>query len=258
MTGYMDMFDQRESLRKPFIGALTLHCLLVGGMIVSIWLNGSPNPFGTKDAGGAAVGITVADSIPLVHHGETNPVANDSPSEVQQEPAKPERVKAERVSKDAIPIKSRNVKKAPKEIAASPSKYRPFDEVDPNKVYSKQPQAVSTPMFQAAGAGQIGVGANTTLGSRFGEYAARIRQLVAEKWNTGDVDANLKTAPPVMVDFELMRDGSVRNIRIVQKSGVSTLDFSVRRAIEDAKLPPIPAEFDKSSATVEFRFELKR
>jgi TonB family protein len=62
----------------------------------------------------------------------------------------------------------------------------------------------------------------------------------------------------VIATFELMRDGTVRGIRIAQSSRVPALDFSVRRAIEDAQLPPIPAEFDKSSATVEFSFELKR
>ncbi|MGH9594518.1 MAG: TonB family protein, partial [Bryobacteraceae bacterium] len=100
--------------------------------------------------------------------------------------------------------------------------------------------------FQAPGAGQIGLGLNTTLGSRFGEYAGRVRQLVAEKWRTGDVDASIKTAPVVIATFELMRNGSVRGVRIEQSSRIPALDFSVRRAIEDAKLPPIPADFDKS------------
>jgi TonB family protein len=251
------MLDQRESLRKPFISAVTLHGLLLGGMVLSAWLTGKRDPFGDKNPGGAAVGIEAVKSIPLPHHGETNPVANNSPSEVPQEPAKQERVHREAPAKDAIPIKTKNVKKAPKEIVAR-SNYRPFDEVDPNTVRSKQPQAVSTPMFQAAGAGQIGVGQNTTLGTRFGEYAARIRQLVSEKWSTVDVDPSLKTAPTVIATFELMRDGSVRNIRLAQSSRIPALDFSVRRAIEDAKLPPIPSGFDKSSATVEFWFELKR
>jgi TonB family protein len=258
MTGYMDMFDQRDSLRKPFIGAVTVHLALAGIVILSAWLKGSVNPFGAKNAGGAAVGIEAVNSIPLPHHGDTNPLANDSPSEVPQEPAKQERIKREPVSKDAIPIKSKNAKKAPKETAASPSKFRSFEEIDPNKVYSKQPQAVSTPMFQASGAGQIGLGENTTLGSRFGEYAARIRQLVSEQWHTAEIDASIKTAPTVIVNFELMRNGSVRGVRIVQSSRIPSVDFSVRRAIEDAKLPPIPPEFDKSSATVEFMFELKR
>jgi len=261
MTAYMDAFDQRDSLRKPFIGALTMHCLLIGGIILSAWLHGSPDPFGAKDAGGAAVGIEAVKSIPLVHRGEPNPVANDSHSEVPQTPVKQERIKQERVkqepvSKNAIPIKSKDAKKAPKEMARS--NYRSFDDIDPNKVTSQQPQALSNPMYQAAGAGQIGMGQNTTLGSRFGEYAARIRQLVAEKWRTGDVDASIKTAPVVIATFELKRDGSVRGVRIAKTSGIIPLDFSVRRAIEDAKLPPIPTEYPKESATVEFSFELKR
>jgi TonB family protein len=62
----------------------------------------------------------------------------------------------------------------------------------------------------------------------------------------------------VIATFELLRDGSVRNLAILQGSGISTLDFSVRRAIQDSRFPPIPAGFDKDYAKVEFTFELKR
>jgi TonB family protein len=260
MTAYADMLDQHESLRRPFLAALALHLALVGGLILSAWLSGYVNNFGAKDAGGTAVGIEAVKSIPLPpHHGPTNPVANDSPSEAPQLRAKQERVKQETPSKDAIPlkIKKQKEKKAPQETARV--NYPSFDQIDPNKVYSKEPQQVSTPMFQMAGAGQIGVGQNTTLGSRFGEYASRVRQLVAAKWRTGEIDASIHTAPRVTATFEIARDGSVRNVKIAQGSGISSVDFSVRGAIQDASpLPPLPPDFDKSYATVEFMFELKR
>jgi TonB family protein len=63
----------------------------------------------------------------------------------------------------------------------------------------------------------------------------------------------------VIADFDLMRDGSIRNLRLLQSSGISSLDFSVQRAIQDSSpLPPIPAGFPRSYASVEFWFELKR
>jgi outer membrane biosynthesis protein TonB len=48
-------------------------------------------------------------------------------------------------------------------------------------------------------------------------------------------------------------------VKILQRSGIATLDLSVERAIrEAAPFPALPAGFDKDTATVEFWFELKR
>ena len=79
-------------------------------------------------------------------------------------------------------------------------------------------------------------------------------------WVTAQYEqARVQTAPEVIATFELLRDGRVRNLKIVQTSGVSALDYSVQRAILEASpFPPIPAGFDRDSARVEFWFELKR
>jgi len=73
------------------------------------------------------------------------------------------------------------------------------------------------------------------------------------------VDARLTSAPTVIATFDVMRDGSARNVQILQKSGTPSLDFSVERAILEASpFPPLPAEYNRDSAHVEFWFELKR
>ena len=104
--------------------------------------------------------------------------------------------------------------------------------------------------------GGTSLGANTTLGSRFGAYSQQIQDLIARNCNTGDVTA--RTAPPVIATFDLMRDGSIRNLAILQGSGVKSLDFSVRRAIEGVTFPPLPQGYDHDSAKCEFTFELKK
>jgi TonB family protein len=233
-----------------------LHAAIVLTVALPGWLAGKSNPFGDANPGGA-IGIGVVDKIPLPHEGPKNLLANDSASEIPQQVTQPDKrslVEEKEPPKDAIRLKGREAKK--KEPRRLPS----FGEIAQNQVTSTQPQQLSSNLFsQAPGSGQVGT-SNTTLGTRFAGYAQQIRQLVAQQWRTGDVDARLQNPPPVIATFDLMRDGTFQNLRLLQGSGNKTLDFSVLRAIEDAgnPFPPIPPGFEKDRAKVEFTFELKR
>lgn len=264
MTAQADILDQQERLRGAFGAALALHVGLAGAALLYSWIHGRTESFGDKNAGAGAIGIQAVDAIPLVHRGEPNPVANDTESLVPKEQAKPEpkqraKDKVEPPDPTAVRLKSKNAKKQP-QAAVPPPRFRSFKEVEANQLKARQNPAVANPAYSALpGAGNIGAGANTTLGDRFAGYGAQIRQLVAQKWRTGEVPANIRSAPMVVATFELMRDGSVRNVRILQRSGIALLDYSVERAIEEASpFPPIPPGFDRDRATVEFWFELKR
>ena len=255
-----DILEQREPLNRAFLAALTLHVTLLAGMGIYGWMSKHTDSFGAMNAGGGAIGIEAVKSIPLLHSGAPNPVANDTESQVPQQPAKPvEREKVEKVSPNAVALKMKK-KRLPAFDASERQKYRPPNELLPNQVFSKQAPQVSNPLFSAMpGSGRIGTGANTTLGTRFAGYAQQIQQLVAQKWHTNDVDGRVQTAPIVIAAFDLMRDGRIRNLRVVQQSGISTLDYSVQRAILEASpFPPIPPGFERDSARVEFTFEMKR
>ncbi|HEV8144825.1 MAG TPA: TonB family protein, partial [Bryobacteraceae bacterium] len=206
---------------------------------------------------GGAIGVGVVDKIPISHEGPKNLLANDSKSEAVQAVTKPEvRDRAEVTPRDAVPL-LRDRKSKAREQRKLPS----FSKIEANQVTSTLPQALSSPMYsEAPGSGQVGTTANTTLGSRFAGYAAQIRTLVAQQWRTSGIDQRLQNPPQVIVTFELMRNGTIRNLRLLQKSGNSALDLSVLRAIEDAAapFPPIPPGFEKDYAKVEFTFELKR
>jgi outer membrane biosynthesis protein TonB len=257
MSAQAGILDEREPISGAFWGAIALHVAVFGGLTLYNWMNTRVS-MGAPDAGGAAVGVEAVKSLPLAHQGPTNPVANDSKSDIPQAPAKQEAVKEKEIPPDAVRIKGRTPKKA-KETTTKP-RFRSFDDLQPNQLTSTQPQAVSNQAFTATpGAGRVGTGANTTLGTRFPAYAAQIQRIIAQKWRTSDVDANVKTAPPVVATFEILRDGSVRAVALLDKSGISTLDFSVQRAILDSNpFPPLPPGFDKDSAKVELWFELKR
>lgn len=244
---------------KAFTFSIVLHGSLIGAFLVLNWINSNGEKFGDPNAGGASVGVEAVDKIPLPHSGPKNPVAHDSKSEAPEAP--PEKVakeKKEIIPPDAIKLNLHNEKKKAKAKEESVRRHLPsFDQLEKNQLYSKSPQQVSSPLYsELPGSGRVGMGLNTTLGSRFGAYAQLIQDLIARNWNTGDVTVH--SAPPVIATFDLMRDGSIRNLAILQGSGVPSLDFSVRRAIEGVTFPPIPLGFEHNSAKCEFTFELKK
>jgi outer membrane biosynthesis protein TonB len=238
--------------------AVTLHAALLGSFFVSNWFNSNHDKFGDPNAGGASIGVEVVNKIPIPHSGPPNPLASNSESEARQAPPKPvEREKQEVIPPDAVKVNLHNEKKKEAKEASKPHRFRAYEQLQENQLVSKNPQAVSSPLFsQMPGSGRVGLGQNTTLGTQYGAYAALIQDLIARNWRTNDVTAQV--APPVIASFDLMKDGSVRNLTIVQGSHISTLDTSVKRAIEGVTLPPLPPGYPHPTAHCEFTFELKK
>lgn len=257
MTGAVLMRPDPKG--RPFAVSVVLHASLIAGFIALNLINANVEKFGDPNAGGASVGVEVTKSIPLPHSGPQNPVAHDTESEAPQAPPeKVEREKQEVIPPDAVKLNLLKETKKKKTKEESVKRHLPsFEQLEHNQLTSRAPQAVSSPLFsQMPGSGRVGSGANTTLGSRFSGYGQQIQELIARNWRTDDVRANV--APVVVARFDLMKDGSVRNLMIMQSSGVPTLDFSVRRAIEGVRFPPLPPGYDRSYATCEFTFELKK
>jgi outer membrane biosynthesis protein TonB len=192
--------------------------------------------------------------------GPVNPVANDTESQVPQPPpqAKPVPQKAKPPEPDAIPLKGRTTppKKTWQESAPS-ERYRPYTPKT-NQVYSNTGGAMVSPMMGLPGAEGSGV-RGTSLGDRFGAYAALVQQRVTEKWNQQDLDARLRTAPPAIFTFTILRDGTIKEIRLKTSSGNIALDRSGERALYDVgRVDPLPAGYDRDRAEIEYWFVLKR
>ncbi len=60
-----------------------------------------------------------------------------------------------------------------------------------------------------------------------------------------------------VVSFTIMRDGSVKNVRISQTSGDSSLDNSGLRAVLNSNpMPALPGDYSGSYVNVDFDFDL--
>jgi len=118
---------------------------------------------------------------------------------------------------------------------------------------------LSSPVFGGSvGIGGSGSGASS-FGNQFGAYVQALQQRIASKWRTSELDARLKSAPQCVVAFEIQRDGSVQDLRVVQSSGNQQLDLSTLRAVTEAgPFEPLPQGYKSSAAKMEVAFKLQR
>ena len=260
MQTHADILDQREAVGKPLLASVIFHGAIVAAVASYGLFNlGKSEQWGDPHAlPGGAVGITPVKAIELPNRqGKVNLVANDTESQIPEAPkAKP---KAEpKIDPNAVKIKSKAELRKLAEQFEKQHKYTPRD-YKPNQVFSRSGQAVTSPMFSTkAGSGEIGSGNGSVFGNRFGWYEQLLRERVARNWRSQEVDARAVNAP-VLVTFVLMRDGSVQNVKVAQTSGNYTMDQSALRAITiSAPFPPLPPQFERNQANLEFWFQLQR
>lgn len=261
MPSHADILDERESLRSAVFCSVGLHIAIAA--IVFGWtaakLGGNVERWGDPHAlGGGAVGITPVSSIPLpTREGRVNPVANDTESQIPA-PPKPQVKRVPQPEPDAIAIKSRNAKKKPAKTPASQQRYTPIPNPKPNQVYSSTGQALTSQMYSLApGGGGVGSGSGSPFGNRFGWYEQLLREKVARNWRSQELDSRLRSR--VAVTFDILRDGTIRNVRVTQSSGNFAMDQSAQRAILMSNpVQALPREYERDVATVEFWFGLQQ
>ncbi|MBV8811450.1 MAG: TonB family protein [Acidobacteriaceae bacterium] len=258
MPEHPDILDQKDPLRGPFIASVLVHGSVVALLFVSwLWINRSRDTLGEiHPSGGPAYAVSPVHSIPIPRReAPPNPVANDSQSPVPVAPAKQEIQKQQPPPpKNAFEIPEKKKKQAPRPQPLQ--HYTP--PAPPNQVYSRSPQAVSSPMYnQQSGAGQVGIGPNSLLGNRLGYYAELVRERIAQNWQTNGLDARGQRTP-VIVSFYIMRDGSIKSPEVTQPSGNPMVDNSALRAVYAASpLPPLPPQIAENSISAQFTFNLR-
>jgi protein TonB len=264
MNGHVDTLDAAEPLAKWFVRSMVLHVALVAAFVVYGFMpHRAPIQWGDVKGGGfGSVAVTAVTRIPIPSRsGPINPVAADTESRAPEPPPKAKPKPAVKLpDPKAIPLPSKEAIKRPSEQASAPNKFREQQQDLPNQVYSSQ-QAAVTPMYSMPGGGGVGIGNSSPFGQQFGYYANLVRDKVARYWRTNELDPRLHSMPDVVVTFTILHDGSVSSssVKIAQRSGNVTLDYSAQRAILDAApFPPLPAGFPHSDADVEFVFQLRR
>ena len=105
-----------------------------------------------------------------------------------------------------------------------------------------------------AGAGQDPVPLGTS-DPRYAEYFAELKRRIEANWNYPQEASRGGQSGQGLVGFVLRRNGSVREVEIVQSSGVEILDRYLVNAIRLAQpFPPIPASVVEDVLPITFTF----
>jgi TonB family protein len=94
---------------------------------------------------------------------------------------------------------------------------------------------------------------------RFPSYVDAVRNRISSNWLQSTVDPTVRWAPRANFSFQVLRDGTVTNVQMLQSSGNRSVDNSALRAIlSSSPMSALPSGYPGSSVTVEFWFDFHR
>jgi TonB family protein len=253
----VDILDEREPIAGSIFFSILLHVSVVVFVVgYGLYSKRLQQVFGEPIASaGMAVAITPVSTIPIPkRQAPENPVAADTESLAPSLPQKQETIeKPPEKAEVVLPDKAKPEK--PQRDERREQKYK--QPVEANQVPTRVPQAAVNPMYgMNSGSNGVGIGPNSPLGQRFGWYAEMIRKIIARNWMTNGL-GNAQSSPAI-ISFTIMRDGTVRDVRIEQQSGNPAIDNSAWRAVLNSNpLPALPPQYVGGTAPAEFTFDLR-
>jgi TonB family protein len=92
---------------------------------------------------------------------------------------------------------------------------------------------------------------------RYPAYVAAMIRKISQNWNQSSIDPAARSSRSIRATatFTILRDGTVKDIRITDSSRNSSFDNSGLRALYDASpMPALPGDYNGSFLTVTFDF----
>jgi TonB family protein len=94
---------------------------------------------------------------------------------------------------------------------------------------------------------------------RYGWYVDAVRRRISQNWLQSTIDPAVRAARSAKCTFTftIMRDGTVKDIRVTQSSGNYSMDTSAQRALlSSSPMPALPSDYSGSYVNVTFDFDL--
>jgi protein TonB len=258
MSQRVDIFDVREPWKGSVTASIAFHGAIVGLIVAyGAWMGLSANRWGSGEtATGDTISATLvgASAIPLPReHPAESVVASETPAPAHSEPKEVAPVKPE-----AIPIPETTKIKPKEKPRQTPEKRpQPVKQAENQVPFGGGPQIHQnfTTFDSALGVGAVAIAAGGDFGSRYAYYVRQVTQILSQNWLKYEVDPHAMPNASVSVSFEISRNGEPTNARIVQSSGIPSLDTSAVRTLQRIDtFGPLPNDYRGSSVTAEFEF----
>ena len=256
-------FDQRESLRGTLLLSLVLHgALFLFALAYTIVGPRFGGGWGKNWGAGGAVRVNAVASLPGVPlpapvAATRSTLATENPGLYQTEKEEklepPPQAKEIPKFKESVALEKaeRVNKRIQKEQLETPENAVPFG-------LRGQPSMSYSQFVNSAGQGGLDFG-DGNFGGRYGWYVAAVRNRVSSNWLLSVISPNILTAPRVYLNFDILHDGTVTNVRVTQSSGIPEVDRSALRAVLASNpLGPLPRDYAGGKVTVEFYFDFRR
>jgi len=216
----------------------------------------SPNPTAKlySDISRRAAGGSGAPSRKALSRGNTPSVVMRKGTKINQPeikqrptPASNARKMAEKKEQGKIGLEQAGKSGKPDKA----SKAKPL--IDVNRMFS-----ATNPEIYDSRNGGLTIPGNfsiDTQGFDLGPYAKKVQQIVRANWKVPEVARNLYLKGRVVIEFDILKDGTIQNIGILKKTGVDPLDMSAEFAIKYSNpFPPLPDFVKQDKIHVKWSF----
>jgi TonB family protein len=251
---------EEQSLRQFLIYSVIMHVSLALFIAVSAYIQFRQTHWGGVggDLGsGTKVNLVSSAGIPMPKESlVTNSKAVDPTKGLyKEEPPKPPEPKTD----------ATRIPKFEKEKPLPPSpKSRTLDNKTPppdNAVpYGKGGNPdLPTGNSQIPGAGSSGSSVqgqgSADFAARYGWYIAATKRRIEPNWNTLFLPPAVRNTLHCLIGFTILRDGSIKNLRVLESSGNSAFDASGLRAVQSSTpFAPLPSDWKAPDVDVLWDF----
>jgi len=252
---------QDQSLRQFLIYSIIMHTSVALVIAVSAFIQFRENRWGGigGELGGTKVSLVSAAGIPMPKETVVTESKAVDPTKglYKEEPPKPPEPKTD----------ATKIPKFEKEKPLPPSRpSRTLENKTPppeNAVpYGKGGNPdLPTGYSQTPGGGSSGVTiqgqGSADFATRYGWYIAAAKRRVGPNWNLLFLDPSARNSRTLhcVITFTIMRDGSVKNLRVGESSGNASWDNAGLRAIQSSiPFPPLPSDWAAPDVSVLWDF----
>lgn len=252
------------SLKRYFFRSIFFHALLIAAVIGAAYFDREGalwGGVGSKSSGGVKVNLVSPAGLPMPKEEmPTESKVVDPTNSLHKEEPKPQPPEPKT---DATPIR-----KFEKEKPLPPSrKSRTLENKTPEPDNAipghggspNLPTGYSqTPGQSAPGVSAMGQGGGDFAG-RYPWYVDAVRGRVEQSWDQTTIDPTVRAAhrAHAVMSFRINANGSISDIRMVQSSGNSSMDYSSMRALQSIDaFRPLPNDYMGKYVDVTFDFDL--
>ena len=250
-----------QSLRQFLIYSVIMHASLAVVVVVSAYIQYRGSAWGGigGDLGGVKVNLVSAAGIPIPKESVVTESKAVDPTKGlhKEEPPKPAEPKTD----------ATKIPKFTKEKTLPPSRQSRTLENKTSTPDNAVPYGkggnpdLPTGYSQTPGSGSSGVsvqGAGSAdFATRYGWYIAAAKRRVAPNWNLLFLDPAVRNSRTLhcVISFTIMRDGTLKNVRVAESSGNASWDTSGLRAIQSSiPFPPLPGDWTPGQVSVLWDF----